>query len=1094
MSHFQDLLTQIEQAYQRAGWLESPLRGLNELELPCPELDLTGNGKLWVRAAWPTSQIMGISSGVCHWARLSGYRPLRFAQLILQKISDACTLVPGIQSPDIELPVPGKGYHSISTECRQVKNFTSSSSILWHFELELDKEWQHNTTLHESVELGHYMMVINANLQIVEIEGNGLEIMGVEKESLIGQHLLPILANDRDVAIRIIDGLRRGEMGSFTTVYGNYEIDCLSFPRLDESGMFCGAVGFQTVKSTNVKQATHQVPSFHGMFQQLLQEQPIPFLLLDESGHITSCSLSAAEVLGCEVASLVGIDFGSIIRDDDSENLLEKWQLQLKDQTTFSMPFLPVSINDSELWLDTRAVFLGEKWGKSIVLQVADVTDRWHADQKIMRTEALLQTILDEAGTSIVVTDISMKKIKLANNYFFEMFGFRDVEHAQEFLMDIDGYEDDNQIRKTDSLIRKKLQRDGFWDGVLQMDVSGRSLIYHSAMKVFDWLGTKYVLSMHTDMSQVAELQQKVSRTERQFEAIFNVSATPMIVYDATTLDIILVNMAVEKLYGFTVAELIGSSIVSFWSDHQRAEILTLLSYSSLKNETEVSFRTSHISKTNETIEIVANATLLPHDLFERDAVVITFLDVTKSAHLTRELNEQKDFLRAVLDRIPYPIFLKDKDLRYLIVNKKFEEDSGFTQSHIMGLTDSELFGEGEIVDFYNETDIKAFKDQMIDYEHEDIVKGSKRYSFTMKRKVDIPGQPGSLLGVSSDITERKLAELRVKERERLFTSLFDSSADALFLVDRKTDLIIDCNKAAMIMFATDRKADLIGIRGLSLHVEAPSEQRVEQIYNSLEEDDTYTTEVLYKRFDGTVFWGSLAVKPLIGNDGNILGRVTDITSTKNLFSRIEDSLKEKEILLREIHHRVKNNLAVIMSLLSLQSLHSPDPAVREVFNEAMSRIRGMALLHEELYRNSNLSRIDFRAYLQNLGMQVIRSFSTQRPVQLFVEGDFVGLDIIKAVPTGLILNELITNSCKHAFTGRDKGVINIKLSVSDDDVAIAYSDNGIGKQRSVSAKGGVSLGHILVAELSKQLKADYREMYADELGGGYAIYLSFQL
>jgi two-component sensor histidine kinase len=156
-----------------------------------------------------------------------------------------------------------------------------------------------------------------------------------------------------------------------------------------------------------------------------------------------------------------------------------------------------------------------------------------------------------------------------------------------------------------------------------------------------------------------------------------------------------------------------------------------------------------------------------------------------------------------------------------------------------------------------------------------------------------------------------------------------------------------------------------------------------------------------------------------------------------------------------------------------------------------------MAILHEELYKNTNLSKIDFISYLQNLGSQISATIETNVTVTLTVEGSNVMLDILRAVPCGLIMNELISNSYKHAFRQQQLGQILINLSVDEDNVVIDYRDNGCGKTQERTGK--FSLGTMLVTELSKQLRAIVEEkpQGIDSLIGaepGYRIRIKFPI
>ncbi len=188
---------------------------------------------------------------------------------------------------------------------------------------------------------------------------------------------------------------------------------------------------------------------------------------------------------------------------------------------------------------------------------------------------------------------------------------------------------------------------------------------------------------------------------------------------------------------------------------------------------------------------------------------------------------------------------------------------------------------------------------------------------------------------------------------------------------------------------------------------------------------------------------------------------------------QIKASLHEKEILLREIHHRVKNNLQIISSLLNLQSQHVKDKEALEMFRESRLRVRSMAMVHEKLYRSKDLARVDFNEYVQSLGYHLFQMYGvTPDTVVLKVDAEGVFLDINTAIPCGLLISELISNALKHAFPDGLKGevVVNMK-PIEDDSYMLTVRDTGVGLNRDLDLKSTDSFGLQLVDMLSEQLQ-----------------------
>ncbi|MBU7030574.1 MAG: ATP-binding protein, partial [Theionarchaea archaeon] len=180
-------------------------------------------------------------------------------------------------------------------------------------------------------------------------------------------------------------------------------------------------------------------------------------------------------------------------------------------------------------------------------------------------------------------------------------------------------------------------------------------------------------------------------------------------------------------------------------------------------------------------------------------------------------------------------------------------------------------------------------------------------------------------------------------------------------------------------------------------------------------------------------------------------------------------SLREKEVLLREIHHRVKNNLQVISSLLNLQSAYIKDKQYAEMLKESQNRIKSMALIHERLYQSETLANIEFSTYVRTLVSGLVCSYGVSADhITLTIDADNVFLDVDAAIPCGLIINELVSNCLKHAFPDR-KGEVTVALHSVDGQIELVISDNGVGIPDNIDFKNTETLGLRLVTILAEE-------------------------
>ncbi|HSB97707.1 MAG TPA: histidine kinase dimerization/phosphoacceptor domain -containing protein, partial [Spongiibacteraceae bacterium] len=226
-------------------------------------------------------------------------------------------------------------------------------------------------------------------------------------------------------------------------------------------------------------------------------------------------------------------------------------------------------------------------------------------------------------------------------------------------------------------------------------------------------------------------------------------------------------------------------------------------------------------------------------------------------------------------------------------------------------------------------------------------------------------------------------------------------------------------------------------------------------------------------RKDGSEVAVEIALNPIETSEGlKVLSAVVDISDRKQKEGRIQMALKEKVTLLGEVHHRVKNNLQIVHSLLDLQSSQISDPIVRDMLTNSMHRVQSMALIHQALYQSENFSEVDLSDVLTKLISNVESSYvvDSQR-IKITVQAEAVALSITKAIPCGLIVNELITNALKHAFPGEASGTIKVLLELIDGaQVLLAVSDDGVGLKAGVNLTDSKTLGLELVTILADQL------------------------
>ena len=243
-----------------------------------------------------------------------------------------------------------------------------------------------------------------------------------------------------------------------------------------------------------------------------------------------------------------------------------------------------------------------------------------------------------------------------------------------------------------------------------------------------------------------------------------------------------------------------------------------------------------------------------------------------------------------------------------------------------------------------------------------------------------------------------------------------------------------------------------------------------------LHDDQEHSSEVHEEKLGGFFL---ITTTPLYDDEGKVMGSVhvaRDITERKIMEEQLEKALEDKDILMKEIHHRVKNNLMIMASLLNMQSRYIEDEVARDIFKDSQSRAKTMALIHEKLYQSKELKKLDVQDYMESLAQDIYHVYiKDPNRIQLKIDVEPHMLDINTIIPLGLILNELVSNSLKYAFPDGRKGQLTVKFKLEDNKYKLIVSDDGIGIPEELDYENSDSLGLRLVYSLSDQIGAEVK-------------------
>jgi PAS domain S-box-containing protein len=339
--------------------------------------------------------------------------------------------------------------------------------------------------------------------------------------------------------------------------------------------------------------------------------------------------------------------------------------------------------------------------------------------------------------------------------------------------------------------------------------------------------------------------------------------------------------------------------------------------------------------------------------------------------------------------------------------------------------------------------------------------------------------------GSENQSGEHLRVEEALRASEMKYRELVEQASDGIFLAER-WGRYVDVNEAGCSMLGYTRE-ELLKLRILDVLVVDDEALQLRQ-FEALGRGEPVKSERLHRRKDGSLF--PVEVSTRRQSDGRIQAIVRDITERKRAEAEIARALLEKETLLKEIHHRVKNNLAIVVELLTMQSSHVEDPAAQLALAESVNRVYAISLIHELLYQSASLASIDFGEHIRRLSEKLIETYETRGSrVELRTEAEHVAVTIDQAVPCSLILNELVANALKHAFPPGSDGLIEVTLQLDGaGHILLGVRDNGAGMAPDLDVATSRTLGLKLVTSLARQLGGAVEIVR----GGGTAFQIRF--
>ena len=447
--------------------------------------------------------------------------------------------------------------------------------------------------------------------------------------------------------------------------------------------------------------------------------------------------------------------------------------------------------------------------------------------------------------------------------------------------------------------------------------------------------------------------------------------------------------------------------------------------------------------------------------------------EIIERTKAEKELSQAQQYARSIIDSSLDMIVATDIDFNINEFNSAAEATFGYVREEVMGKPLSMLFSDDKELKKVVQriTDDGSLANEIINRKKD----GTFFISFLSASLIkNEKGETMGAMGVSRDITSLKKAEEELRLSEERHRAIYDQAYIGISRIA----------KMGRFLLVNQRLCDMLGYNADELYKKTFYELGVqEEVEESLVEWDqllsgkikNFSREQTYVRKDGEMLSANVTVSLVRDSNDSpnyFVAVFEDITERKEHERQLEESIKEKEVLLKEVHHRVKNNMQVISSILNLQSSYIDDETALSILRESQDRIKSMSFVHESLYQSKTLSEVNFSEYIKNIASNLFHSYG--RPeggISLQFELEEVFLNLDTSIPCGLIINEVVSNSLKYAFEGKEKGIIKIEFSkLSDGKLKLIIGDDGIGLPSNFDIENAETLGLQLVTTLVTQV------------------------
>jgi PAS domain S-box-containing protein len=958
---------------------------------------------------------------------------------------------------------------------------------------------------------------------IVDLNGRFLSVnpaicasLGYREDELLGRSIWDVIpAAYRPLHEQRLAGILRGEEQHEAAEYlvkgrngEEHAVAILSAPFYRDDAL----IGFQGIARdiTEKKKMEDRLRESEEYYRTLVDTSPDAIVIVDAGGRITyasqrACGLFAVPT-GDDIRGTSVLDF---VQPEEARAVEERLAAILSGLALPEIREYRLLRRDRRpFWGEVASSPLQDAKGRrtGLLLVCRDVSQRKDTELKLQQALAEAQRLrqaLDQVPVHVYMKDLQSRYV-YANQLTLKLFGCSAQELAGKSDEDFFPPEAVRQLREVD---RRVFAGESTVEEIAVPDPRKGETLYHE-VKTPIYAGPESreitgLLGISTDITERKRHLEALRESERKYRLIADNTAETITALDMG-LRFTYVSPSIFRLRGFTVEEAMSQSIEQALTPDS-VELVKQILEEEMRREADGDAN-PHRSRTLELQEQHKDGRVIWVEnslsiLRDDQGAPIGFLAVAKDVTERKRAEEQIRYQADMLQRVNDAIIATDGEGNIRVWNEAAERIYGWTAGEVLGRNFRGLVAPEYRAQSREEVAGMLDRDGAWSGELSHRLRDGRRIPVhsTITILKDSSGAEKGRVSINHDISERLRAETALRRSENLLSKIFDILPVGLWLADGQGRLVRS-NRAGREIWGAE---PLVGTPdyGVFKARRLPEGKEIAPedwaLAHSIREKVTVTDEMLeIDAFDGRKKTILNYTAPVLDEQGRVEAAIVvnlDISARRQAEEKIRASLREKEVLLQEIHHRVKNNLQIVSGLLTLQAGFVSSQPLDEIFRASQDRIRSIALVHEKLYRSHNLAEIAFDGYLRTLTQELLTSHGIESDrVRVRFETEPILLTIDKAIPLGLIVNELLTNAVKHAFPAGKSGSIRIGLQgrrqfrfagvktesgtlYRFSSCELTVEDDGIGLPSPDAAVPAKTLGMQLVTMLASQLHAELK-------------------